>query len=396
MNDTESRLRDYLDTKAATVPTNEQGPGLLAETTHRRSPWPVLATAASVAAVLALTVTVLTNLGPDNASPAGPSPLTNEAPKVPYSVTGDGPQFKGTVYDGSRSLPLPAGLRAVAARVPGGWLTEYFVQEAPSVDPHVGILKSNGTFQRLGPKRALSPILSPDGQQVAMTTYPTQSGRVVVHDIASGAEVASIPLPPNKAGALSWNKTGIWLDSGVPWATDRLYVWKPGEKKARPVQTPKGFEGIATTPNSDLVVFSTGPERTAPKPGQNFATTKPEPAVDHCLQIGVLRNNAIDVQREYCEKTVLGLSAALSPDGQRVVNTTSKLTIDVATGKITKLDIPDRFDGTPVFEDATKLLAVTEPETGTGPKRLYRCEVTTGECKLLRTEKDKYITLARP
>jgi hypothetical protein len=116
------------------------------------------------------------------------------------------------------------------------------------------------------------------------------------------------------------------------------------------------------------------------------------------LQIGVLRNDAIDVQREYCDKTEQGLSAVLSPDGEKVVNTTSKLTIDVTTGKITKLDVPDPIEDwpNPVFEDATKVLLVSQAEDATGSKRLFRCEITTGECKLLRTEKSNQIALARP
>ncbi|MFI5730885.1 hypothetical protein ACIA49_12250 [Kribbella sp. NPDC051587] len=399
MNDTESRLRDYLDTKAATIPANDQGPGLLAETTHRRPVWPMLATAAAVAAVLALTVTGLTHLNADKADPAGrPAPLTDAAPKVPYTIT-TGVNAKGTVYDGTRTVRLPKELTPVEARVAGGWLTSYFVQNGPTVQPHVGILKTDGSFQRLGPKQALSPILSPDGKQVAMTTYPTKSARVVVHDLASGAEVASIPLPPNGAGATSWNKNGIWLDSGDPFSTDRLYLWKPGEKAARSVQVPKGYAGITTTPDSDIVVVSTRPQQTAPKKGETFKnTTSPEPTQNQCLQIGVLRGSAIEVQREHCEQAVLGLSAVLSPDGKKVVNTTSKLTIDVATGKTTKLDVPDRIENAPrpVFEDATKVLLVSRAEDATGPQRLFRCEITTGECKLLRTEKSNQITLARP
>ncbi|GAB3929124.1 hypothetical protein GCM10029976_028190 [Kribbella albertanoniae] len=398
MNDTESRLRDYLDTKAATVPANEQGPGLFAETTPRRPLWPMLATAASVAAVLALTVTVLTHLGPDNASPASPpAPLTDAAPKVPFSITGDAPNFKGSVHDGPRTVRLPEFITPVKARVGGGWLTEYYDQVDPGLDPHVGILKANGTFHRLGPKKALAAVLSPDGKQVAMSTYPTSTTTgIAVYDIASGTEVSSIASPGRMAGPMSWNTDGVWLDSGDPFSKDRLYVWKPGEPKAQPVQVPEGFEMTTTTPDSNIVVVSKGPARKVSGAGENFKkTTDPKPS-DVCLQIGVLRDGAIDVQREHCDQGVQGPAAALSPDGAKVVNLTSKLTIDVATGKTTKLDLPDSIENwpAPVFEDATKLLVVTRPGIGEGPQRLHRCEVTTGECKLLRTEKDNQITLA--
>ncbi|TDD48209.1 hypothetical protein E1263_33635 [Kribbella antibiotica] len=397
MNDTESRLRDYLDTKAATVPSNAQGPGLLAESTSRRPVWPILATAASVAAVLAITATVLTHVGPDKADPAGkPAPLTDAAPTVPYTLT-TGINFKGTVHDGSRSVRLPKELRPVVARVAGGWLTEYYVQEAPSVDPHVGILKTDGTFKRLGPKRALGPRLSPDGRQVAMSTYPAgPTARILIYDISSGAEVHSIRPPSNMAGPVGWNPDGIWLDSGDPFSKDRLYLWKPGEAAARPIQVPSGFDGIETTPNSNIVVLTKRPERTAPTPGQSFATTKAEPPQEHCIQAGVLKGNAIEVQRESCSQGVRGPFPVLSPDGGKVLNVTDKLTIDVATGKTTKLDVPDQIENypTPVFEDATKVLVVSKTEDGKGPQRLYRCEATTGECKLLQTEKNDQITLA--
>ncbi|GAA1692117.1 hypothetical protein GCM10009745_41860 [Kribbella yunnanensis] len=394
MNDTESRLRDYLDTKAATIPSTSQGPGLLEDLPRRRPVWPILATAASVAAVLALTVTVLTHLGPDKAAPAAPP--TDAAPKVPYTVTNT--NWKGSVYDGSQTVRLPNGVTTVASRVDAGWLINGGAK-SPS-----GILTADGKVRPLGPKMSFGPILSPDRKQVAMTIYPTSTTtRIAVYDLAGGTEVSSIASPSRMAGTVNWNKDGIWLDSGDPYAEERLYVWKPGQPSARPVQVPGGFFSSATAANSDMVVFAKGAERTKPKPGQNFATTRPTPKgsgpePERCFQIGVLRDAALDVRREYCDKGFQALYPVISPDGGKVLHSVESLTIDVATGKTTKLDLPDEIESwpSPVFEDATKVLVVTRPEMGKGPQRLYRCEVTTGECKLLRTEKDNRITLARP
>ncbi len=396
MNDTESRLRDYLDTKAATVPSNEQGPGLFAESTPRRPLWPLLATAAAVAAVLALTVTVITHVGPDEAALAGTSaPLTNEPPKMPYTVTGT--NGGGSLYDGSRTVRLPKGVSPVIGRLDDGWLTE----GAGTGTESIGILKPDGKIQRFGSPRALGAVISPDHKQVAVNAFPVGGpSRIVVFDIASGAEVSSISTPSNVAGAVSWNPDGIWIDAGDPFTDKRLYVWKPSEPAAEPVEVPSGFGSSATTPASNVVVVTKEQVRREPKPGETFKPTPLRDATPHdrCFQIGTLRDGAIDVQREYCDKGIKALHPALSPDGRKVLHLTEKLVIDVATGKTTKLDVPDQLESWPhpAFEDATKVLVVSSIESNKDPQHLYRCDVTTGECKLLRTEKNDRIVLAQP
>jgi len=66
------------------------------------------------------------------------------------------------------------------------------------------------------------------------------------------------------------------------------------------------------------------------------------------------------------------------------------LAIDIATGMATKLQVPDPIKTfpQPVFENAVQLLVITDPPARKKPATpaLYRCDVTTGECKLL--EKD--------
>jgi hypothetical protein len=50
-----------------------------------------------------------------------------------------------------------------------------------------------------------------------------------------------------------------------------------------------------------------------------------------------------------------------------------------------------------VFEGATHLIALTQPEEVMGeiPRKLWRCDVTTGACKLL-VEDAASITLQQP
>ena len=65
MNDTETRLRDYLNAKADTVPDSAQGPGLELDSTgtSTRRRWvPMAGAAAGIAAVLTLSVPFLHGL----------------------------------------------------------------------------------------------------------------------------------------------------------------------------------------------------------------------------------------------------------------------------------------------------------------------------------------------
>ena len=79
MNDTETRVRDYLHAKAGTVPDSAHGPGLELDTTGtstRRGWVPIALAAAGIAAVLTLAVPFLHGL----AKPDQPSVATHPTP----------------------------------------------------------------------------------------------------------------------------------------------------------------------------------------------------------------------------------------------------------------------------------------------------------------------------
>jgi hypothetical protein len=376
MNDTETRLRDYLDAKASTVPTNDQGPGLLAETTRRRPVWPALAAAAAVVAVLAVTATVLTNAD-DKPAPAA-TPAKAAAPKLPYIVTeveivkdsrhGDvlGDETS-TLYDGSQKVRIPKNV-SISARVDGGWLGDTFTDKTS----HVVILRPDGTTRNLGPELSHSPVLSPDGRQVAMIVDKfrgDEQGRVAVVDLDSGAEVGSTPLPRKVAVFGGWGGRGIFTFSDISGKYE-FFAARPGDKQFQLMSLP-GFDGGTVATSGDVVALGAG------GPG--------------CLEAGVFRGNTFDVLRKYCERGKSGSQPMLSTDGRTMIYTNSNLAVDVASGKTTKLDLADpMFTVQPgAFEDPTHALVTTMGFEGhkRGPVRLYRCDVTTGKCTLLRSEK---------
>jgi len=376
MNDTESRLRDYLDTKAATVPANEQGPGLLAETTHRRPVWPMLAAAAGVAAVLALTATVLTNSADKPAPAASPAPAAQ--PRLPYVVTevktvkGKKPLPLGgneisTLYDGDQKVRIPKDV-SIRGRVDGGWLGDTFTEKTS----HVVILRPDGTTRNLGPELSHSPVLSPDGRQVAMIVDKfrgDEQGRVAIIDLASGSEVGSVPLPRKVAVFGGWGSRGIFTFSDISGKYE-FFAARPGDKQFQLLSLP-GFGGGTVATSGDVVALGAGG--------------------NGCLAAGVFRADAFDVLRKYCEPGKSGSQPVLSTDGRVMVYSASNLAVDIASGKTTKLDLPATDSGYPPgrFEDATHVLTVVQERSGRefGPHQLFRCDVTTGKCTLIRTEK---------
>ncbi|WP_405057303.1 hypothetical protein OG474_31810 [Kribbella sp. NBC_01505] len=374
MNNTEERLRDYLNTKAGTVPGNEQGPGLLAESTHRRPVWPALAAAAAVVAVLAVTATVLT--GSDDKPAPAASPATNNLPKLPYIVTEVKPAKNmisadrtSTLYDGTQKVRIPKDV-SISDRVDGGWIGDTFSDKTT----RVVILRPDGTTRTLGPELAHSPIVSPDGRQVAMIVDKfrgDEQGRVAVVDLASGSEVGSTPLPRKVAVATAWGSRGIFAYSDISGKYE-FFAAQPGDKQFELLSLP-GFGGgtVSTHPGTDVVAAGAGG--------------------DSCLEAGVFRGNNFDVLRKYCEPGKMGGQPVLSTDGRTMIYADGNLAVDIASGKITKLDLPDPnvLFPTGAFEDAVHALVITQPRKGRdlGPMRLYRCDVTTGKCTLLRTEK---------
>jgi hypothetical protein len=363
MTDTETRLRDYLHAQAATVPDNAEGPGL--DAGARRPHWPVLTAAAAIAVVLVLTVTFLTRMSSDRTEPAGP--VSDAAAKVPYILYAD-----SALHDGDQKVRLPKGVDAFYGRVDGGWLG---VQLPVEPTPRVGILRPNGRFRALGPESSTGPALSPDRKQVAMVhSLASRKAEVVVVDIASGQEVSRSPVLAAGPAQLVWNRTGIWLRTDEM-VLAKLALWKPGSQSTTPIEVP-GFDGGLSAPaDGDTVVLST-----------RSGDTK-------CLRAGVLRADGFKQLREYCEAGAQPIYPLMSPDGRTMVNSRSRLVVDVPTGKVTKLQLPETGEVTdfpePVFEDATQLIAIVMgPPTKTSKpptQRVYRCDVRSGECALLLT-----------
>lgn len=381
MNDTETRLRDYLHSQAATVPDNAQGPGLDnaqtpgLEEARRRHHWPVLATAAAIALVLVLGVAFLTRITPDEPVPA--SPVSDAAPKVPYTVYSE-----NALHDGDRKVQIPKGVDGFFhGRIDGGWLA---LRMPGAAQVEVGVLQLDGRFRQLGPDSSYGATLSPDRKQVAMVhDLSGRTAEVVVVDITSGAVVTRSPVLPVPPGRLLWNQAGIWLrtDEAV---LAKLALWKPGSATTTQVAL-EGFDGGLSAPATGDTVALTIRSRDT-----------------ECLKAGVLSADGFKQLREYCEAGARTIYPVMSPDGRTMVSSRSRLVVDVPTGKVTKLQLPTTGEVTdfpePVFEDATQLIAIVKQpvkEAGKPPtQHLYRCDVRSGECALLRTGTG--ITLHRP
>jgi len=281
MNDTETRLRDYLQTAAATVADTDQGPGLeTAGTAHRRR-WPVVLAAAAIAAILVLTASFLTRVLPDRSGPAeGPiPPLTDAAPRVPYTVRNGS---SSTLYDGTQQVRIPAvDGTFLFWRAGGGWLGSQTPERGQF---QAGILRPDGTFRPLGPVRSELPTPSPDRKQVALMHYlPNGQGEIVVVDLKSGREKAHTPAFQGWPALLGWNRTGIWFSTGDP-SHPQLITWKPGSGQPREITVPHFDGGLSAPAASGSISLSTrnGDAR--------------------CLQTGTLRDGRFEVLREYCDR----------------------------------------------------------------------------------------------
>jgi len=366
MNDTETRLRDYLQTAAAIVPDTAQGAGLETTAPPRRRRWPIVLAAASIGSVLVLASSFLAHLtsaDPQPVSEPGP-PVSRAAPLIPYTTNTGG---VATLHDGSRQVRFSFRSDGYfRGRVGGGWLG--LAMPANRVT-QVGLLMPNGSFRPIGPARSESPHASPDRTQVVMVARRAdRTGRAVVVDVHSGREVASTPVQANVALLIGWNKDGIWMlnDEGKQ---PVLQVWQPKSGPPRQITAP-GFDGALAMPaTASNVVWSTheGDKR--------------------CLVAGELRGTTVEVLRKYCRQGGPQLYPVLSPDGRTMIQSIAKVAIDLATGKETKLQLPDEMLDFPeaVFEDATHVIAINQrtDQGGVIPQELYRCDVTTGACKRL-------------
>ncbi|TDU87504.1 hypothetical protein EV138_1027 [Kribbella voronezhensis] len=379
MTDTETRLRDYLDSMAATVP--DEPPGL--ELTPRRQRhWPV---ALAAAAMVVIAVPVAIHLSDrDKATPPPPAETTGNELRLPYVLQGAGP---GTLHDGKQTVTWPRGLDAPLGRVNGGWLT---VQE--SIPSKIGVGTPDGRFRQIGPTGADFGTLSPDRSKVVMS-HELGNGktRIGVYSVAGGKELAAITLPFAPTIIWAWNQAGIWLGSENDVGAQPM-LWQPS--KGQPVQLSiPGFDAsLVGATDTDKVQVVTRTDK-----GRAW-----------CLKVGSVKGTGLAVDREYCG-TGNQFSPTVSPDGRTMIYPGSSssvdgkrtvvpqpVAIDVATGKVTKLRLPQEMPSypPPVFEDDTHLIYTdTSVGGGTPPgqapatdgKPVIRCEVTSGDCQLLFT-----------
>jgi hypothetical protein len=137
------------------------------------------------------------------------------------------------------------------------------------------------------------------------------------------------------------------------------------------------------------------------------------------LEVGSLEGTKFNVVRRYCPKTGASGYPVLSPDGRTIISSEQKVAVDVATGKVAKLQLDHELQGSPepVFEDETHLITlpaplaaapngigIIPPSTPTDANGIpligapvYRCDVTTGSCtQVFTTEPRVNIDLAAP
>ena len=365
MTDTETRLRDYLHTQAATVPDDAEGPGPAEPRKSRH--WPVLAAAAAIVVVVVLAASLLTRSSGDRPEPAKrpAPPVSGTAPQVPYTVYNE-----NALHDGKQAVRIPKGVDGYFfGRAGGGWLG--MLMPRPGAFRPI-ILLPNGTYRAIGPDRSGGQVLSPDRKQVALYHYLSNArGQVIVVDVRSGQQVAQLPAAAGQPTILGWNQDGVWLDRGKT----GLVVWQPASGRQRPVSI-AGFDGSAAIP---------------PAAGTVVVSAKVDGK--RCLKAGALRDDGFKVSREYCDDEPEQLYPVLSPNGRTMIQSARAEAIDISTGEVTKLKLPDRMIDTlplPVFEDGTQLLTLTE-KVGAGgvvEQQLFRCDVTSGECKVLVKDAD--------
>jgi hypothetical protein len=378
MNDTETRLRDYLQAKAGTVPDDAESPGL-DEPASRRRIWPVLAAAAAIAAILAVpVVSKLTATPPVQ-------PAAKPGLRVPYAVMSS----PVTLHDGDVTVPVDANEFSFrdSVRVDGGWVILH--QDEKSRGFRLGLLRPTGDLTPFGPPTAYGFEISPDHRQV-VTVTPVGAGktRLITLDVATGNEVDSHELPSAGLTPAGWNKDGVWLIE--EYSSKVLPVlWKPGTDQFTQLQVADYAANLFVGSTSDRIMAVT----------KKGSTT--------CLKAGTAHDGKLVVDAEYCAGTTAQGYAGLSPDGATIVNLDRR--VAVTGGRTTKLALPPgNLMARPLFEDATHLLAPVQGAAGqptgsvTAPRSsprqvFYRCDVTTGACEAVYTAPaDTWVRLGRP
>jgi hypothetical protein len=380
MNDTESRLHDYLHAKADTVSDADHGPGLeldVASTSARRSWAPMALAAASIGAVLILAVTFLNSLGGNQPEPAAQlptGPVSAAAPKIPYTTlvpnnpTNPLDTWWAVLQDGEQQIKNPGVKGGVLSRLGDGWLVVTGYPDPKKSQP--ALLTADGKVKPLGPVGSDSPVVSPDGKQVVVSVAPfeAKTSRFVVVNVADGKEAASITLPSPHLAALGWNKDGIWIHLGTFEAGKPVSVWQLGSEP----------RALGSVPGNLTVV------RGVDTVVQTFFQEN-----KGCFKVGTLGAKGLDLKHEYCpDNGIKAIYAGISPDG-RTVAFSHGAALDVATGKVTTLRLPAGYQGltNPIFEDPATVVLVGESLVKNAAEKLIRCSVVTGECKVLLTAK---------
>ncbi|ADB31459.1 hypothetical protein Kfla_2385 [Kribbella flavida DSM 17836] len=360
MTDTETRLRDYLHARAASVADDAEPPGLDESATPKRHLWPVLMAAAAIGAVLVLVVPLVARV-------SGPDRVLAERPGtglgVPFVLGTDAL----TLHDGETSVPLDVGLPSFrdTARVDGGWLIQTQAQGTRSF--RLGLLRTDGSVKPFGPADTLGFRLSPDRRHV-VTAVPADRGktRLVILDVATGAETDSMVAPMGLITPTGWNHQGVWLIEEYS-SSVKPQLWRPGTDRLVELDVPEYAAHLIVQPGTERVL----------------AVTRKGGAT--CLRAGTPRDGGLAVDREQCGAVKTQVYAALSLDGATMVNLDQRLAVDVATGRRITLELPgDRHLSLPRFEDATHLLVVATDLSSGGsapPETVFRCDVTTGACR---------------
>ncbi|WP_112245709.1 hypothetical protein [Kribbella monticola] len=402
MNDTESRLRDYLTAKAGTIADDQEAPDL--QPAHRHRSWPIIVAAAATAAVLIGGIPVALHVvGKDKTPPpvGGPS---NEL-RIPYVTSADhsylgsnAPKTGDAIlHDGEQTVPSISDHATYYGRVGGGWLTDKPHDGRPT---QAGLLMPDGSFRPLGPVNSKLAVPSPDRRQIVTSLrLANHRTKVIVVDVATGKETASITVPRQMVRIYGWNKNGIWFGADYDVKAQPM-IWQPGSDPLQ-LSIPNFTVTATAPPQTDRVLVSTtvGGKR--------------------CLEVGVLAGTRFAVIRRYCPKAGASAYPVLSPDGRTIVSSEQKVAVDVATGKVTALRLEHSLQGfpEPVFEDATHLITLPAP-LAAGPNGrgiippgtptdehgapligapVYRCDTTTGTCThIFTTTPRTLIELALP
>ncbi|GAB3829211.1 hypothetical protein [Kribbella italica] len=414
MNDTETRLRDYLHTKAATVPDGAEPPGLDEAAARKRHLWPVVLAAAAIGAILVLTVPFLTRLG-DKTDPAKPAP----ALAVPYTLSILDSEGSGTktLHDGKTAVQVPNDVFSLSSRVDGGWAGTVSVPRTGGGNAQrIGVLRPDGTFRAFGPKDTNYLAVSPDRRQLA-TAEPLGGGktRIATYDVASGRQVAAVMVPHQTSIVYGWNKNGIWFAQDYKVGAQPL-VWQPSTGRLIQLSV-RGFDlRLIAPPNADRVMLVTRVKQGA-----------------WCIQAARLAGSGLVVDREHCGTGGRAIYPDFSADGSTILDVDQNLVVDVATGRKTKLQLPGPLEmlastasdgsGHVLVEFGHRMLGgeprrgLTPPPSGAltpnpssrtpvpnagrlvpeGGGEVYRCDLGTGACQeALKIPKRGLLRLIQP